>query len=791
MNIALDFMGMDSNRTSTNNGYLKVTCSHRYAPIFYASVKTLVKTQENRRSCVLCNETNYLCPHNSEHLKIDEIPNYDLQELDNSMILLDCHTGNIESLKLRYQADPNIFNRMKNKKDNNKNYPFIFTASQDNHIDVIRFLLSKGVDINIVDPKTKLSALDIAIKNKNSLVVLCLLSENAFFDPSSKQAESLLRLACKEGDLHLVKYLNHCLVNIESKNKRGKTALFISIQNNRFEVVKQLITLKVDVNSSTNERLSPLHIAVKTRNYKIIQLLLENAANINAITKKGMTPLHTSCKIQDLLTVSILLWNGADTGVYNSLKESPLLIAINNKNHKIMMKLIKSRARINTEHKDGEPLLNLAVKTNNVIAVSILLNHNMDPTYVNKVHSSDKMSPFNLAVIQENLPMMKLLISFKCDINNHYSMLDGEFLLCSPIKDIVDQGNLEAAKLLLEINEEILGDFSFHKAAKGPNIEILKLLHKHITNINALNDYGLTPLSIVTYRGDIEAVKFMIDHGSDINARNSDNNIPLHIACLEGYVGIVKLLGSLNSAINVFNDDGLTPISCAICSGSIEVIKELVDHYDNALEIHNSSGYNALCEAIIVDGKHDIIQYLIDNGANVNTFYENCGSPFLLSCQSKNLKTIKLLIDNGVDFNTKHCRGHILYFCLQYCSFDVVKLLLSSGLSLKDVHDYNKKFNVLHYSVKIEKQSAELLRYFIRLGADINYVTSDTNDTALHLAVEDKKFDAVKCLIEAGAKLDIINNKGQLPLAIALENNDKDIIKILKGASLCKKSSKY
>jgi ankyrin repeat protein len=79
----------------------------------------------------------------------------------------------------------------------------------------------------------------------------------------------------------------------------------------------------------------------------------------------------------------------------------------------------------------------------------------------------------------------------------------------------------------------------------------------------------------------------------------------------------------------------------------------------------------------------------------------------------------------------------------------------------------------------------EVLRLLLLKGANVNALTKDGN-TALHLAVEERRRDCARLLLASGAKADIRNNgDGDTPLHIAAGLGDENMVKLLlhKGAN--------
>jgi ankyrin repeat protein len=71
-------------------------------------------------------------------------------------------------------------------------------------------------------------------------------------------------------------------------------------------------------------------------------------------------------------------------------------------------------------------------------------------------------------------------------------------------------------------------------------------------------------------------------------------------------------------------------------------------------------------------------------------------------------------------------------------------------------------------------------------GAEINASVGSSGRTALMCAIEWKRVETVKLLIEKGADLEIADKQGNTPLMIAKDNSYEEIIELLMEAGAVK-----
>ena len=112
-----------------------------------------------------------------------------------------------------------------------------------------------------------------------------------------------------------------------------------------------------------------------------------------------------------------------------------------------------------------------------------------------------------------------------------------------------------------------------------------------------------------------------------------------------------------------------------------------------------------------IRGHHEIMQYLIDSGAEVNiTEYD--GSNMLSKETYTTNKCYQVLIDNGIDIEKRDDRGQTAIFSVRY---EYVGILVKNGANINAQDNYGDTY--LHKCVKTERKK---VNEFLKYGADIN-----------------------------------------------------------------------
>jgi ankyrin repeat protein len=176
----------------------------------------------------------------------------------------------------------------------------LHAASFKGHLQVVRYLLQHGVDVNARDSGQETPLLLASFQGRGD-VVQCLLDYGA---------------------------------NVDLRDQFLNTPLNLAADWRHFDVVRLLLEHNADVNSQENRGLTPLHQVVMGTSFEavrlhIARLLLKHGANPNARNHELRTPLHVLSQRPDLLDVlRVLLEHGADLDAEDKDGKTPLQLSL-------------------------------------------------------------------------------------------------------------------------------------------------------------------------------------------------------------------------------------------------------------------------------------------------------------------------------------------------------------------------------------------------------------------------------------------------------------------------------
>jgi len=195
------------------------------------------------------------------------------------------------------------------------------------------------------------------------------------------------------------------------------------------------------------------------------------------------------------------------------------------------------------------------------------------------------------------------------------------------------------------------------------------------------------------------------------------------------------------------NEDGETPLHQAVLAGNLEEVKKLVSSGAdvNALYIDEATPDEGTALLLAVkNDDHDIVAYLLENGANIE------------------IKDV-----NGLT---------ALHLAVVADRKDITELLLSKGANIKATD--NSKRTTLHWA-SLATDDRELALLLIDHGAAVNALNL-VGESPLHEAVTFGNVSAVEVLLEHGVDKTLKAGDGTTALARAQAEGHDAIVELLQ-----------
>ncbi len=229
----------------------------------------------------------------------------------------------------------------------------------------------------------------------------------------------------------------------------------------------------------------------------------------------------------------------------------------------------------------------------------------------------------------------------------------------------------------------------------------------------------------------------------------------------------------------------LTPakaIKKACRDGDFSWVKELIE--EDKVDVNiitDSQEWTPLLHA--VDGGNiDIVNYLLEKGADINALTKDQWTPLMLALGYEKPKIAKRLIDKGADIELLNIEGwSALMIAVRYGQPENARLLIKKGA---DIHGKNDSgYSVL--KLAMEYSTPDIAKRLLEKGADIHH-PSNSGTTPLMAALQSDNIGNVRLALESGADVDDADKKGRSTMSYAAQYGTPDMINLLleKGANI-------
>ena len=448
-----------------------------------------------------------------------------------------------------------------------------------------------------------------------------------------------------------------------------------------WKAVRALLHDRVDVNASRADGTTALLWAAHWDDRNAVELLLSSGANVNAADDHGVTPLARACENASISVVERLLTAGAKPNAAQTSGLTPLMIAARTGNLQVVKTLLAHGAAVNAvTTSTGATALMWAVAAPHPHVVRMLLEAGAD------VHaSSDKgFTPLLFAARNGDIEMAKILLAAGARANDTGS--DGTHALPLAIFNRQDKFALFLLEQGADPNGSMGGVPALHAAAGNVTTWLAGWLRAHgsraIEGGGSIGARGLDP------ERRIRLVKALLARGADPNARITASAVvlgylgtprrgafeqnavgtgdvrgatPLWVAGFSANGGglfgevesyqidssaeIMQALLDAGADHRMTTDDGTTALMAAAGMGhrsyqprrpradrspSAEAAVRVLVEAGADVNATNEADYTAL-HAATFRGWNEVVQYLVEHGANINARDYRGRTPFRLA----------------------------------------------------------------------------------------------------------------------------------------------------------------
>jgi len=466
-------------------------------------------------------------------------------------------------------------------------------AAQRGDKAAVRALILKKADVNArqIDGTV---ALHWAVQANDAELTDLLLRSGANVSAATVAGATPLQLAAINGNAAILGRLISAGADPNvSLTRSGDTALMMAARTGKADAVRVLLDRGAKVNTQeTWGGTTALMWAVSEKHPEITKLLIERGADVNA--RSYYVPSASGRGFEG--TTPVAQKPNGNFEEFASGWLTPLMFAARENDLESARLLVKAGAGVNAQSGDGKDALSLAFFDGSYDVAEFLIDSHAN---VNQA-DAQRFTPLFWAVDRRNmetapnfpwketrdpLPLIKKLLDAGADPNALINstprarMREGSprLVYATTLMRAALAGDVELAKLLMShgADPNILskdrettlmaasgtGFINGYHRQRTPaeRLELVKLLVEKGQDVNAADNYGITPLMVAANLGDLEVVKYLVSKGADLSAHD---------------------LGKKNDGAFGSSVEPLMPIDYAIGVGTFVPNNAVIIHHD-------------------------------------------------------------------------------------------------------------------------------------------------------------------------------------------------------------------
>jgi ankyrin repeat protein len=219
-----------------------------------------------------------------------------------------------------------------------------------------------------------------AAADKDREAVRALLAKKADVNAARADGATALLWAAHWDDLEMADLLLRAGAKVNAADDYGVTALARASENASEAMVGRLLGAGADPNLAQKSGLTPLMIASRTGNPKVVRALVARGANVNATTgEANATALMWALALGHSEIITTLIDGGADVRTSTAKGFTPLMFAARNGDIAVARMLIAKGAGVNELASDGTHVLPFAILSGQPDFAVFLLEQGADP----------------------------------------------------------------------------------------------------------------------------------------------------------------------------------------------------------------------------------------------------------------------------------------------------------------------------------------------------------------------------------------------------------------------------
>ncbi|KAL3880297.1 hypothetical protein ACJMK2_032545 [Sinanodonta woodiana] len=561
-----------------------------------------------------------------------------------TLLHIACLAGQLDITKYLVETYPNMLNEVDSTMHTANHH-----AAENGNVAILSYLIDRGTDpwcmtskgdtllhmacmngqlimtkylvetypdmLNSVDNKKHTAAHHAALSGNVS--VLCYLIDRGT-DPwcTTSEGDSLLHMACMNGQLEMTKYLAETypdLMNDDDSHKHS--AAHHAAVSGDVAVLHYLIERGANPWCRTSDGETLLHIACLAGQLDMTQFLVETYPDmLRKVDSYERTVAHHAAISGNVAVLSYLIDHGTDTWCKTSQGARLLHIACHAGQLEMTKFLVETYPKmLNEVDSHKHTAAHDAAESGSIAVLSFLIDSGTDPC----CRTSQEATLLHRACLTGQFDMIKFLVEIYPNMLNevdshkhtsaHYAAVSGNVAV---LKYLIGHGTNPWCRTSQE--ETLL-----HISCLEGQLDITKfLVETYPKMLNEVDSHKHTPAHYAAVSGNVDVLRYLIDQGADPWCITSQEETLLHMACLEGHLDMTKFLAeTYPNMLNEVDAHKHTVAHYATVSGNVAVLSYVLSHGADPWCI--TSQEETLLHMACLEGHLDMTKFLVETYPNM------------------------------------------------------------------------------------------------------------------------------------------------------------------------------
>ena len=460
---------------------------------------------------------------------------------------------------------------------------------------------------------------------------------------------------------------------------------------------------------------------MRTKRVVSVVAIVLSAVSLGAVGAE--LRLIDAAKQSDVEAVRALVEQGLDVNARAADGATALHWAAYRGRVELIQLLIRSHAAVDTTNDLGVTPLWVAASVRGTTTVEALLTAGAKPNLVPPTGET----PLMIAARMGNLEAINLLIAHGADVNAKEAARGQTALMWA-----VSERQPLAAKLLIDAG----ADLHAKTVASKRLVQLCCSDYNGDARGTAWVDYGgFTPFLFAARESSVESAESLLAAGANVNDTGADGSTALAVAALSGQSAVAQLLIEHGADLNAAGG-GYAPLHATVLRGELNLAESLMAHgADVNVRLTRAT-----------QARRSLDDYAFDRKLIGAT-------PFMLAARDGEAAFMRAFAAAGADTSIGLPDGSPP-LAVAARGEQHFRTAQTGGVGQPSPR-------------VLDQRALAAVKVVVELGADVNGADQSGN-SAMHVAAQKRFEGIIRFLAEQGAHLDVKNQFGDTPVALAL-----------------------